>query len=157
MAAGALRKLCFVCMGNICRSPLAAAVFRHKVVQRGAEDQFIIDSAGTGGWHCGDLPDPRARQVALRRGIPMDSVARQIQSADFARFDLFLCMDERNREHLLEMGGSPQKVRLLLSYDPHAKAREVPDPYYGGQDGFETVYRLVDSACAALLDELLRK
>jgi len=156
MADGQPRKLCFVCMGNICRSPLAAAVFRHKAAQRGVGNQFIIDSAGTGGWHAGEPPDPRVRRVAAAHGVPMSGVARQVRNNDFNDFDLLLCMDESNRDHLLEMGGPPNKVRLLLACDPRSNCREVPDPYYGGQEGFETVYHLVDSACAALLEELLK-
>jgi protein-tyrosine phosphatase len=148
-------RLCFVCMGNICRSPLAANVFRHKARLRGVEDHFEVESAGTGGWHAGEPPDVRARRTASAHGVPMNGTARQIKPTDFDRFDLLLCMDDENREHLLAMGAPPAKVRLLLACDPQATCREVPDPYYGGPDGFETVYQLVDSACDALLDELL--
>lgn len=149
------QKICFVCMGNICRSPLAANVFRHKAKQRGCEALFIVESAGTGGWHAGEAPDPRVRRVAAAHGVPMTGTARQIRVDDFAAFDWLFCMDDENREQLLAMGAPPEKVRLLLACDPRAGCREVPDPYYGGADGFENVYKLVDSACDALLDELL--
>jgi protein-tyrosine phosphatase len=147
--------ICFVCMGNICRSPIAENVFRHKVKQRGLDDQFQIDSAGTGGWHAGEPPDPRARHVMTSRGVEVSGSARQIQREDFEQFHLLLCMDDENRAHLISMGAPAERVRLLLACDPEAGCREVPDPYYGGADGFETVFNLIDSACDALLDELL--
>jgi protein-tyrosine phosphatase len=147
----------FVCMGNICRSPLAEGVFIHQATQRGVVDHFDIDSAGTGGWHAGERPDPRAIDVALRHGITLDSRARQVRGDDFKRFDLLLCMDEDNREHLEELGAPQSKLKLLLEFDPKAPVREVPDPYYGGVDGFMTVYQLVNGACAALLDSLLAR
>src|SRR5688572_30769053 len=115
MAAGNPIRLCFVCMGNICRSPLAANVFRHKAKQRGVEDHFEVESAGTGGWHSGEAPDARARRTAAAHGVPMTGTARQIKRGDFDRFDLLLCMDDENRDHLLAMGAPPAKVRLLLS------------------------------------------
>lgn len=149
--------LLFVCMGNICRSPLAEGVFKHHATQRGVLDHFEIESAGTGGWHAGERPDPRAIDIALKHGIALDSRARQVARRDFKRFDLLLCMDEDNREHLEAMGAPADKLSLLLEHDPDAPAREVPDPYYGGVDGFMTVYSLVDGACQALLDSLLAR
>lgn len=144
-------------MGNICRSPIAENVFRHKVEQRGVSHLFEIDSAGTGGWHAGEPPDPRARRIVTANGIKMTGTARQVHRDDFERFDLLLCMDEENMQHLLSKGAPKHKVRLLLECDPDAGCREVPDPYYGGSDGFQRVFELVDSACEALLDELLAK
>lgn len=149
-----MHRILFVCMGNICRSPLAENVFRHKAQQRGVADRFMIDSAGTGGWHAGEAPDARMSRVAVARGIRMSGTARQVRDQDFAAFDLLICMDRENAEDLLERGAPPEKVRLLLECDPNADCREVPDPYYGGADGFERVFALVDSACEALLDEL---
>jgi protein-tyrosine phosphatase len=145
----------FICMGNICRSPLAEGVFRHKVKQEGAGDRFFIDSAGTGGWHVGAPPDERMRSVAEAHGVVLDSAARQVEPDDFERFQHLLCADEDNREDLLAMGAPADRVRLLLECDPSAPMVEIPDPYYGGEDGFRLVYRLVDSACDALLRELL--
>jgi protein-tyrosine phosphatase len=147
-------RICFICMGNICRSPLAENVFRHKVRQRGLDSQFVIDSAGTGGWHAGEPPDPRVRSVAQSQGIQMSGAARQIKREDFARYDFLICMDDENREHILNMGAPPEKVRLLLECDQNAQCREVPDPYYGGADGFEHVFKLVEAACEPLLNEL---
>jgi protein-tyrosine phosphatase len=145
----------FVCMGNLCRSPLAEGVFRHKAAERGVSNRFHIESAGTGGWHAGEPPDHRVREVATRNGVTLDGTARQITRHDFKRFDHILCMDEDNREDLLAMGVPREKLRLLLECDRNASMHEVPDPYYGGTDGFELVYRLVDAACDALLDALL--
>jgi protein-tyrosine phosphatase len=142
-------------MGNICRSPLAEGVFLYKINQRGVADRFTVESAGTGGWHAGELPDPRVRAVAKRAGIELCSRARQVTKSDFMSFDHLICMDEDNREHLLNMGAPPQQVRLLLECDRSSPVREVPDPYYGGAGGFELVYKLVDKACDALIDELL--
>lgn len=142
-------------MGNICRSPLAECVFRQKAAQRGVVDRFEIDSAGTGGWHAGEPPDLRVQRCAAARGVPITGAARQVHRNDFTRFDLLICMDESNRSHLLEMGAPPEKVHLLLNFDPRSVLDEVPDPYYGGADGFELVFNLVDAACSALLDHLL--
>ena len=147
----------FICMGNICRSPLAEGVFIHKVNQRGVADKFIIESAGTGSWHVGELPDPRSRQIAEKYGIKLPSRSRQVSKKDLKRFSNLICMDEANRENLLKIGIPEQRISLLLDADPNCPLREVPDPYYGGEDGFETIYRLIDSACDALLDDLLTK
>jgi protein-tyrosine phosphatase len=148
-------RILFVCMGNICRSPLAEGVFRHRARERGVEDRFVIDSAGTGDWHVGERPDRRMREVAQRRGVVVDGQARQVAPDDFERFDHLVCMDASNRRQLERYGAPDGKLRLLLDADPAAPTREVPDPYYGGKRGFETVYDLVERACAALLDELL--
>lgn len=147
----------FICMGNICRSPLAEGVFKHLAQQRGVQNQFDVDSAGTGGWHAGESPDPRSIEVALRHGITLDSRARQVRRSDFTDFDLLICMDEDNREFMEEMGAPAEKLCLLLEFDPKTPVREVPDPYYGGTDGFMTVYDLINSACAAVLDSLVAR
>jgi len=145
----------FVCMGNICRSPLAEGLLGHKARGRGAETRFVIDSAGTGGWHVGERPDGRVREIANRHGVDLNGRARQVTPQDFDRFDHVICMDDENRRQLEQAGAPAEKLRLLLECDPAAALREVPDPYYGGRRGFETVYDLIDSACEALLDELL--
>lgn len=145
----------FICMGNICRSPLAEGLFRFKANQRGVVDRFDIDSAGTGGWHAGELPDHRMRATAQKYGVPLTSRARQVSRDDFQRFHHLICMDHDNRRNVLAMNAPADRVKLLLEFDPAAPVREVPDPYYGGEEGFETVYRLVNSACDALLDQLL--
>ena len=155
MPEGPPHRILMVCMGNICRSPLAANVLRHKVRQRGVEHLFHIESAGTGGWHVGEPPDGRVRRIAAAHGINMTGVARQVSNEDFSKFSLLLCMDHDNREQLLSLGAPPDRVRLLLEFDPDTGHEVVPDPYYGSSEGFELVFRLIDSASDALLDELL--
>jgi protein-tyrosine phosphatase len=155
----ALVRLSFVCMGNICRSPTAAGVMRHHVRDAGLGDLIAIESAGTGGWHEGELPDDRARSEARRRGVDIDDPARQFQAADFDRLDLVLAMDRDNERGILRLARDPAhraKVHLLRSFDPASPpGAEVPDPYYGGPDGFADVYDLVDAACLGLLDHLV--
>lgn len=155
MSALPQTSILFICMGNICRSPLAEGVFLHKLEQRGFMDRFLVDSAGTGQWHAGELPDQRARDVAKLHGIVLTSRARQVTTEDFDRFDHLICMDEANREDLESWGAPQHKLQLLLEADPHCDLQEVPDPFYGGDDGFQTIFRLIDSACDALLDQLL--
>lgn len=150
-------RILFVCMGNICRSPLAEGVFLHKANQRGVAGRFSVDSAGTGGWHVGDPADHRMRQAAESRGVKLTSRARQVRPDDADRFDLIICMDRENERNVLRMGIPREKVSLLLEYDVDSPEREVPDPYYGGPDGFEHVFELVDAACEKLLEKLLGK
>lgn len=151
-------RICFVCLGNICRSPTAAAVMEHLVDEAGLTDRVVIESAGTGGWHVGDGPDRRAATEARRRGIAMDHTARQFTPADFARFDLVLAMDADNVRDLMAIApdaAAAAKIRLLLSYDPQSEPNAaVPDPYYGGAEGFAHVFDLVERACRGLLDSL---
>jgi protein-tyrosine phosphatase len=150
----------FVCLGNICRSPTAAAVMRHLVAREGLEGRVRIESAGTGSWHAGHPPDARAREEALRRGITMGGVARQFEVADFHRLDLILAMDHQNAADLVALapdGGAREKVRLLRVFDPGLGAGvdlAVPDPYYGGPDGFAEVFDMVEAACAGLLEHI---
>ena len=155
MSAPPRTSILFVCMGNICRSPLAEGAFLHKLDQRGIADRFLVDSAGTGQWHAGERPDRRARAIAKLHGIVLTSRARQVTTEDFDRFDHLICMDEANRETLESWGAPQHKLQLLLEADPDCQLQEVPDPFYGGGDGFQTVFRLIDSACEALLDQLL--
>lgn len=151
-------RILFVCLGNICRSPTAEGVMRHKLRAAGLADDVDIESAGTGGWHVGDNADPRSRAEARRRGVAMTHCAQQFTARDFARFDLVLAMDRENRDDLLAMVPDDEaaaKVRLLRSYDPTAPpGAEVPDPYYGGPDGFTRVFDMVERACAGLLATL---
>lgn len=145
-------RLLFVCMGNICRSPTAEGVMRHLVRERGLEDEVEVASAGTGGWHVGDPPDPRATAAAKRRGIALEGAARQVQLADFYEYDLLVAMDRSNLRDLLDLAPEEEarsKVRLLLD------EADVPDPYYGGERGFEDVLDLVTEACERLLDEVV--
>lgn len=152
-----VHRLLFVCMGNICRSPTAEGVFRKLIVERSVEHRFEIDSAGTHAYHVGEPPDPRAIEAAARRGIDLTPIrARRVGKDDFERFDLLLAMDEDN--HALLTANAPHardKVRLFLEYAPDAATHSVPDPYYGGANGFERVLDLVEEAAAGLLESLL--
>jgi protein-tyrosine phosphatase len=145
----------FICMGNICRSPLAECVFLHKAAAHGVSDRFQVDSAGTGGWHAGETPDQRMRQTAARYGVVVAGEARMVQTDDFEHFDHLICMDTSNLRDILKRGAPGDRARLLLPIDPAAPTPDVPDPYYGGPEGFEHVFKLVDRACDALLAELL--
>ena len=153
------QKLLFVCLGNICRSPAAEGVFLHLLKQRGLSDQFVVDSAGTGGWHVGNPADRRMTAAANRRGIELPSRARQISLDDFSSFDLVLTMDNDNLAAVesLVQEASPNAVatvKPMLSYARRFNETEVPDPYYGGEAGFEHVLDLLEDACSNLLDEL---
>lgn len=155
--AGVVR-VCFVCLGNICRSPTAEGVFIKLVQEAGLEHAFEIDSAGTGSWHVGAMADARARETAKRRGITITSRARQFKPADFDRFDVVVAMDSENVRDLVAMARSradADKVKLLRDFgEPSDRGQPVPDPYYGGPDGFEHVFDLCEVACRGLLDEL---
>ena len=144
-------------MGNICRSPTAEGVMRRLIRDEGLEDAVEVDSAGTGGWHIGDPPDRRATAAAKARDIVLEGAARQVERADFADFDLILAADRRNLRDL-EAFAPPEphaEVRLLREFDPRSDGDlAVPDPYYGGDDGFEHVLDLVEAACRGLLDDL---
>jgi protein-tyrosine phosphatase len=152
-------RLCFVCLGNICRSPTGEAVMRALVVERGLADRVEIESAGTGAWHAGHPPDRRAAAEAAARGVPMDGRARQFTEDDFARFDLVLAMDTQNAAELRALAPDDDargRVRLLREFDPSGPDEPVvPDPYYGGPDGFAEVFDMVDAACRGLLDHLV--
>jgi protein-tyrosine phosphatase len=147
----------FVCLGNICRSPTAEGVMRELVSRAGLREQIEIDSAGTGAWHIGELPDPRARTAARARGIELESRARQVDGEDFERFDLILAMDRSNLADLRRIapeGPARAQLALLREFDPRSLAAgdlEIPDPYHGGPRGFEAVLDLVEAACAGLL------
>lgn len=148
-----------VCMGNICRSPMAEGVLRQRLAARRLALPVEVDSAGTHGYHEGAPPDPRAQSAALRRGVDISKLrARQVESADFIHFDLLLAMDEDNRSALLAAAAEEHhgKIRLLLEYSPERAARSVPDPYYGGSTGFERVLDMVEESMDGLLDELER-
>lgn len=148
-------RLLFVCLGNICRSPLAEGVFVHLAEARGVAARFVVDSAGTGGYHAGERADSRMRACASRHGVELTSRARKLVAEDVERFDELIAMDASNLEGIRRLGGGA-KASLLLERWPEAPLREVPDPYYGGDDGFEEVFSLVEGACRALLEELLR-
>ena len=147
-------KVLFVCTGNICRSPTAAGVFAHFVAQAGLASRIAVESAGTHDYHVGNPPDPRAQDHARRRGYDLSALrARQVRRRDFAECDLVVVMDRSHLE-ILEANCAPEhrgKLRMLI------RGRDVPDPYYGGPEGFERVLDLVEGACLALLDEVKSK
>jgi protein-tyrosine phosphatase len=153
-------RVLFVCLGNICRSPTAEGVMRHLVAEAGLEGEVEIESAGTGGWHVGHPPDERATAAAAGRGIALEGAARRVEPSDLDHYDYVIAMDGENHADLLAMARGPEhekRITLLRSFD-HDSAREgdldVPDPYYGGAEGFEHVLDLVERACRALLRDL---
>jgi protein-tyrosine phosphatase len=150
-------KILFVCLGNICRSPTAEIVFRDIVEREAPELAVEIDSAGTAGYHVGEPPDRRTRQAALRRGYDMSALrARVVEPQDFRRFDLILAMDRANFDVLNRRAPeeSRPRIKLFLEFAPDADTTEVPDPYYGGVNGFEEVLDLVEVAARGLVAHL---
>jgi len=150
-------RVLFVCMGNICRSPAAEGVFREYIRQVGHADSIYIESAGTIGFHRGSLPDQRMRNAALKRGYTLDSPARPVSPDDIDAFDLIIVMDYDNLCDLRGLAGDHDgHIRLLGSYigdaDSYGMLPVVPDPYYGGEDGFEQVLDMIESACPAMLE-----
>ena len=147
--------VCFVCLGNICRSPTAEGVFRHLLADAGLEEAVVVDSAGTSAFHVGERPDERSRTVAEWRGITVDGAARQFVAGDFTRFDWVVAMDRSNAANLQRLApdaAAEARIHLLRSFDPDAgDALDVPDPYYGGSDGFQTVLAICERGCAGLL------
>ena len=144
----------FVCMGNICRSPTAECLFRSAVKERGIADKFHVDSAGTVGWNTGSEPDRRMRSAARKIGKVIRGSARQITTDDFSQFDWLFCMDQDNYDDLIGMGADAKKTKLLLPFVKHLELREVPDPCYGGDSGFDQVLTLIDDAVQRLVDIL---
>lgn len=156
-----MHRALFVCLGNICRSPLAEGIYLHLIRERGWEHRFHAESAGMGEWHIGEPPDPRARETAARNGVKLASVCRQVAREDFEDFDLLLAMDRSNRDALLERCPAPLrgKIRLMREFDPETTPEtdpEVPDPYHGNARGFDRVFEMLDRSCRALLESLDR-
>jgi protein-tyrosine phosphatase len=151
-------RICFVCLGNIVRSPLARTLFLYHAQQAGTGQKYEVDSAGTSDWHVSEPPDLRMRRVAARRGIPHDGRARQFRPVDFNRFDWIVVMDEDNYDDLRLLDPTDeqmQKVHFLREFDPQGGPRvEVPDPYYDGSDRFELVYEVIDRSVRGLLASL---
>ena len=153
-------KVLFVCMGNLCRSPMAEGVFRHHVRQAGLDGLIAVDSAGTHDYHVGEPPDPRAQRAAGRRGYDLSILrGRHVSRADFLEFDYLLAMDELNLRALERLCPSQHahKLKLFMEFGANAALREVPDPYYGGEQGFERVLDMVEEASQGLLAHLLRR
>lgn len=151
-------RVLFVCMGNICRSPAADNVFAHLLESLGHHARITCDSAGTINYHAGNPPDHRMSETLEARGIPVQGAARQFQRRDFDDFDLILTMDEDNRRGILSLAKTEDqsaKIRRFTDFCANHDADEVPDPYYGGPEGFELVADMIEDGCAGLLDHIL--
>ena len=148
-------RICFVCLGNICRSPTAEGAMRKLVAEAGLGDRVEVDSAGTDAYHVGEPPDERSAATALGQGVRLTSVARQFSASDFERFDYVIAMDRENQESLRSRAPTPEaaaSVTLLRGYDSEASGDlDVPDPYYGGSRGFERVFEICQRGCGGLL------
>jgi low molecular weight protein-tyrosine phosphatase len=153
-------RILFVCLGNICRSPMAEGVFRRAAEEAGLLHLFEIDSAGMGDWHKGQAPDTRAQKAALGRGVDISAqAARKVEIEDFEDFDLVLAMDGSNIADLYDIAphAAREKIRRFLDYAPHLGAQDVPDPYYGGAAGFDHALDLIEAAAQGLLAELTKE
>lgn len=150
-------RVLFVCLGNICRSPLAEAIFLKMIEDRAIADRFIVDSCGTGGWHEGQHADPRSIHVGAKYGVPVHSIARQFRDTDIDAHDLVIAMDKSNEYNLVKLGVDPAIIRRMRSFDPTTpEGPDVPDPYYGGDDGFDKVYEMLVRSCEGMLSTLFR-
>ena len=150
-------KVLFVCLGNICRSPLAEAIFKHKVNERALADYIEADSCGTANYHIGDQPDPRTIANARKNGVKIDHCGRQLCVDDFTKFDYILAMDKSNFNNILRLpdaGKFAAKVKMMREFDPISKGGEVPDPYYGGEQGFQEVFDILNRTMDKFLDHL---
>lgn len=154
------QRVLFVCLGNICRSPAAEAMFRMLVASKGYADMFVIDSAGTYGGHSGERSDVRMRRAAAARGIEMTHLARQVRQEDFERFDYIIAMDDNNYESLFRLAPNREAARRIYRFREflrnHPDWSYVPDPYYEGYEGFELVLDLLEDGCQALLEECIK-
>lgn len=151
---GDQKRVLFVCLGNICRSPTAHGVFEEMVSRSGLSQSIAVDSAGTGAWHIGDSPDERASAAAAERGYDLSSLrARQVHTDDYLQFDYILAMDTKNLSHLSELAPENYQghIGLFLDFHPQRPMRDVPDPYYGGDEGFDEVLDLIEAASRGLL------
>lgn len=147
----------FVCLGNICRSPLAEGVFINLLAEEGREDGFSVDSAGTGGWHVDERPDPRSIEIAEKNGVELPSRARQVTPADLSAFDVIVAMDRSNLmdlQALKDKHGGDARLVLMRDFDPDPGDGQVPDPYYGGKDGFARVFEMLDRSARGLLEDM---
>lgn len=153
-------RICFVCLGNICRSPTAEGIFQHLVTERGWQRYFEIDSAGTSAYHVGEPANSKSRRTAQKYGVKLHSRARQFEYSDLEYYDLILAMDKENLKNIQNIDTKDKftdKIALMRSFDPKPDDGEVPDPYYGGMQGFENVFQVLKRSCESLLDELEKK
>jgi protein-tyrosine phosphatase len=149
-------KICFVCLGNICRSPTAEGIFQHLIDERDLSDYFEVDSAGTSAYHIGESANSKSQRTANEHGITLHSKARQFKQFDLDYFDLVLAMDDENFGNVKQMANGEQSTKIgrMRDFDPTPGDGQVPDPYYGGAQGFENVFQIVKRSCTTLLDEL---
>ena len=150
-------KICFVCLGNICRSPTAEGIFQHLIDERGYQPYFYIDSAGTSAYHIGEPANSKSRDVANKHGVELRSRARKFTVDDLEEFDMILAMDHENLNNIRQLDSRNQyseKITLMRNFDPEPGDGAVPDPYYGGMDGFQHVFDVIKRSCENLLDEL---
>lgn len=152
-------KVLFVCLGNICRSPMAEGLFQHLVEQAGLGEEILVDSAGTSNYHVGETPDERMRRTAATHGVLLNSRARQFKKEDFSRFDYVIPMDRSNHRNMLQVGSpdSNTTFKLMREWQQEPDSPDVPDPYWSGDDGFEEVYQILLEACSNLLEEIQEK
>jgi len=152
-----MKKVLFVCLGNICRSPLAEGLFKKKVMERGLEDDFKIDSCGTAAYHIGEQPDERSAENALQNGVVLDHKGRQFTESDFDEFDYIIAMDKSNLRNIqsLEKNRTGYELVLMRNFDEQGINQDVPDPYYGGDNGFQEVFEILDRSTESLLDHIM--
>ena len=151
-------RILFVCLGNICRSPLAEAIFNQLIRERGLEQEIACNSAGTGDWHIGEPPDPRTQEVARRYQVPLQHQGRQFASVDFATYDYIVAMDRKNRSNIQAWASATEsssyQLVLLREFDEPPGERDVPDPYWGGEQGFDDMYHQLRRCCINLLSHI---
>jgi protein-tyrosine phosphatase len=153
-------KVLFVCLGNICRSPLAEAVFKHKIKEKGIANRFEADSCGTAHYHIGDTPDPRTIANARKNGVSIDHLGRQLSAQDLEYFDHIFAMDNSNLRNIQALPNADKyndKIRLMRDYDPVGTGGEVPDPYYGQERDFQEVFEILDRSAETLIEALTKK
>ena len=150
-----MKKILFVCLGNICRSPMAEAIFNHKIREKGLENRFLGDSAGTANYHVGDLPDPRTVETVAKNGIKIHHYGQQFKKNHAEEFDYLIAMDRSNQKNMLAvLPDRSKEVHLMRDFDP-VQNGDVPDPYYGGINGFDQVFEILDRSIDKLIDQLL--